>query len=72
MNRSLMPIMGHYPESCEKQSKINLKAGELKAIVATNSLELGIDIGALDEVILVQSPPAISAGIQRVGEPGIR
>lgn len=47
-----------------------LKAGELKAIVATNSLELGIDIGALDEVILVQSPPAMSAGIQRVGRAG--
>ncbi|HIJ56176.1 MAG TPA: DEAD/DEAH box helicase [Deltaproteobacteria bacterium] len=47
-----------------------LKAGELKAIVATNSLELGIDIGALDEVILVQSPPAVSAGIQRVGRAG--
>jgi ATP-dependent Lhr-like helicase len=47
-----------------------LKAGELKAIVATNSLEMGIDIGALDEVILVQSPPAVSSAIQRVGRAG--
>ncbi len=47
-----------------------LKSGALKAIVATNSLELGIDIGALDEVILVQSPPAISSAIQRVGRAG--
>ncbi|MDA0333748.1 MAG: helicase-related protein [bacterium] len=47
-----------------------LKAGDLKAIVATNSLEMGIDIGALDEVILVQSPPAISSAIQRVGRAG--
>jgi ATP-dependent helicase Lhr and Lhr-like helicase len=47
-----------------------LKAGDLQAIVATNSLEMGIDIGALDEVILVQSPPAVSSAIQRVGRAG--
>ncbi len=47
-----------------------LKAGDLKAIVATSSLELGIDIGALDEVVLVQSPPSISSGVQRVGRAG--
>jgi ATP-dependent Lhr-like helicase len=47
-----------------------LKAGELKAIVATNSLEMGIDIGALDEVVLAQSPPSISSAIQRVGRAG--
>ena len=47
-----------------------LKKGELKAIVATNSLELGIDIGALDEVILVQSPPSIAAALQRLGRAG--
>jgi len=47
-----------------------MKSGELKAIVATNSLELGIDIGALDEVVLIQSPPSISAAIQRVGRAG--
>lgn len=47
-----------------------LKAGDLRAIVATNSLELGIDIGALDEVALVQSPPSISAAIQRIGRSG--
>jgi len=49
-----------------------LKAGKLKAIVATNSLEMGIDIGALDEVILIQSPPSISSAIQRVGRAGHR
>ncbi len=49
-----------------------LKAGELKAIIATNSLELGIDIGALDEVVLIQSPPSISAAVQRVGRSGHR
>jgi ATP-dependent helicase Lhr and Lhr-like helicase len=49
-----------------------LRDGELKAVVATNSLELGIDIGALDEVILVQPPSSISSAIQRVGRAGHR
>ena len=47
-----------------------LKEGELKAIVATNSLEMGIDIGALDEVVLVQSPPSVSSAVQRAGRAG--
>ncbi|MGA1839352.1 MAG: DEAD/DEAH box helicase [bacterium] len=47
-----------------------LKKGELKAIVATSSLELGIDIGTLDEVILIQAPFSIAAGVQRVGRSG--
>jgi ATP-dependent Lhr-like helicase len=46
------------------------KAGDLKAIVATHSLELGIDIGSLEGVILVQSPFSISSAIQRVGRAG--
>ena len=49
-----------------------LREGELRAVVATNSLELGIDIGALDEVILIQSPPSVSSAIQRVGRAGHR
>ncbi|MGA1865176.1 MAG: DEAD/DEAH box helicase, partial [bacterium] len=47
-----------------------LKKGELKAIVATSSLELGIDIGTLDEVILIQAPFSIAAGVQRAGRSG--
>ncbi len=47
-----------------------LKSGELRGIVATNSLELGIDIGALDEVVLVQTPPTIASAIQRIGRAG--
>ncbi|MCP4693536.1 MAG: DEAD/DEAH box helicase, partial [Desulfobacterales bacterium] len=47
-----------------------LKNGELKAIVATSSLELGIDVGSLDEVVLVQAPPSISAALQRIGRAG--
>ncbi len=47
-----------------------LKKGDLKAIVATNSLELGIDIGDLDQVVLIQSPPSVSSAIQRIGRSG--
>ena len=47
-----------------------LKQGDLKAIVATSSLELGIDIGALDEVVLVGTPMSVSSAVQRVGRAG--
>jgi ATP-dependent helicase Lhr and Lhr-like helicase len=47
-----------------------LKDGRLAAIVATNTLELGIDIGALDEVLLVQTPPSVASAIQRIGRAG--
>ena len=49
-----------------------LKEGQLEAIVATSSLEMGIDIGALDEVVLVQSPGSIASAIQRIGRAGHR
>ncbi len=47
-----------------------LKQGQLSAIVATSTLEMGIDIGHLDEVILIQSPDGISSAIQRIGRAG--
>jgi ATP-dependent Lhr-like helicase len=47
-----------------------LKAGELRAVVATQSLELGIDIGAVDEVLLVECPPTVSSALQRLGRSG--
>jgi ATP-dependent helicase Lhr and Lhr-like helicase len=49
-----------------------LKAGAMRAIVATNSLEMGIDIGAIDEVVMIQSPPSITSAIQRIGRAGHR
>ena len=63
---------GSLSREIREEVEAKLKSGDLKAIVATSSLEMGIDIGALDEVVLIQSPPAISSGIQRVGRAGHR
>ncbi|MCM2270403.1 MAG: DEAD/DEAH box helicase, partial [Thermoanaerobaculia bacterium] len=49
-----------------------LKAGTLPAIVATSSLELGIDVGALDRVVLLQTPRSLASAAQRVGRAGHR
>jgi len=48
----------------------SLKRGELKAVVATSSLELGIDMGAVDLVIQVEAPVSVASGLQRVGRSG--
>ncbi|MCK9928365.1 ATP-dependent helicase [Frankia sp. Mgl5] len=48
----------------------DLKAGRLPAVVATSSLELGIDMGAVDLVVQIESPPSVAAGMQRIGRAG--
>ncbi len=47
-----------------------LKRGELPAIVATSSLELGIDVGAVDLVVQIEAPPSVASGLQRIGRAG--
>ncbi|MFC7163640.1 DEAD/DEAH box helicase [Aquipuribacter hungaricus] len=48
----------------------DLKSGRLPAVVATSSLELGIDMGAVDLVVQVESPPSVASGLQRLGRAG--
>ncbi|HYA36583.1 MAG TPA: crosslink repair DNA glycosylase YcaQ family protein, partial [Candidatus Binataceae bacterium] len=66
-------VMAHHG-SLARQERLEaeqrLKRGELKAIVATASLELGIDVGAVDLVCQIDSPRSISAAIQRIGRSG--
>ena len=49
-----------------------LKAGALRALVATSSLELGIDMGAIDLVVQIEAPPSVASGLQRIGRSGHR
>jgi len=48
----------------------DLKRGLLKAVVATSSLELGIDMGGVDLVIQIEAPPSVASGLQRIGRAG--
>jgi ATP-dependent Lhr-like helicase len=47
-----------------------LKAGNLRALVATSSLELGVDMGAIDLVVQIEAPPSVASGLQRIGRGG--
>ena len=62
----------HGSVSKEQRAEIEdaLKSGRLRCVVATSSLELGIDMGAVDLVIQVESPPSVAAGLQRIGRAG--
>ena len=53
-----------------KLTETMLKEGALRAVVATSSLELGIDMGAVDLVVQIEAPPSVASGLQRVGRAG--
>ena len=62
----------HGSMSREQRSLVEeeLKAGRLPCVVATSSLELGIDMGAVDLVVQVEAPPTVASGLQRIGRAG--
>ncbi len=62
----------HGSVSKEQRAQIedDLKTGRLPCVVATSSLELGIDMGAVDVVVQVEAPPSVASGLQRVGRAG--
>jgi len=61
---------GSLSHAAREEIEDRLKRGDLRAIVATSSLELGIDMGAVDQVVQVESPPSVASGIQRIGRAG--
>lgn len=63
----------HHGSVSKEQRRLiedDLKSGQLPAVVATSSLELGIDMGAVDLVVQVEAPPSVASGLQRVGRAG--
>jgi ATP-dependent helicase Lhr and Lhr-like helicase len=67
---ALMPHHGSLARTMRLDAEARLKKGELRAVVATASLELGIDIGTVDLAIQVGSPRSIAVALQRIGRSG--
>src|SRR6202042_3249876 len=69
---ALLARAHHGSVSKEQRALIedDLKSGRLRCVVATSSLELGIDMGAVDLVVQVEAPPSVASGLQRVGRAG--
>ncbi len=69
---SILAKAHHGSVSKEQRAQIedDLKSGRLPAVVATSSLELGIDMGAVDQVVQIASPPSVASALQRVGRAG--
>ena len=66
-------VLAHHGSIAREQRALvedRLKSGNLRGLVATSSMELGIDMGAVDLVVHVESPPTAAAGIQRIGRAG--
>lgn len=69
-NELVQAYHGSMSRTAREQMEADLKAGNLRCLVATSSLELGIDIGSIDLVIQLQSPKGVARGLQRVGRSG--
>jgi len=69
-NRSVYPHHGSLSREVRAVVEERLKTGKLSGIVATSSLELGIDIGDLDEVVMVGVPSSVASALQRMGRSG--
>ncbi|MEU6580960.1 ATP-dependent helicase [Nocardia sp. NPDC046763] len=69
---ALLARAHHGSVSKEQRALIedDLKSGRLRCVVATSSLELGIDMGAVELVVQVEAPPSVASGLQRVGRAG--
>src|ERR1700730_12284769 len=66
-------VLAHHGSIAREQRLLiedRLKAGVVRGLIATSTLELGIDMGAVDLVLQVEAPPSVAAGIQRVGRAG--
>jgi ATP-dependent Lhr-like helicase len=66
-------VRAHHGSLAASQRAIveeQLKAGQLKALCATSTLELGIDMGAVDLVVQIEAPPSVASGMQRIGRAG--
>ncbi|MFD0205453.1 ATP-dependent helicase [Saccharothrix carnea] len=71
--RSAAIARAHHGSMSREQRVVveeELKSGRLPCVVATSSLELGIDMGAVDLVVQVEAPPTVASGLQRVGRAG--